>query len=230
MNLSGGLHHAHAERASGFCLFNDVVIAVRVLQREFGYQRIAVLDVDGHHGDGTQALLYAEPTLFVSLHRHGARFYPGTGDVDEQGEGAGLGYTLNLPLPRWCGDEAYLTALHAAAEPALRAYRPQAIILQYGVDGHYADSMVRLGLTTHAYAHIARSVRHLADQLCGGRLLVVGGGGYSPENATRCWAFLLGELSDTPPSLLESLHDAPPHPSCATDAAEIVDSMLRRVS
>lgn len=228
INLSGGLHHAHAQRASGFCLFNDVVIAVRILQQEFGMQRIAVLDIDGHHGDGTQALLYQEPVLYLSLHRFGGRFYPGTGSTAERGSGPGAGYTVNMPLPRACGDAAFLMALHDVAEPAIRAYRPQCIVLQYGVDGHYGDSMVRLGLTTHAYAHTARVVRHLADQLCGGRLLIVGGGGYRPESATRCWAFLLGELSDTAPALLEHLHDQPPYPEPDPRSDAVVRQMVRQ--
>ena len=102
-NPGGGLHHAAYERASGFCIFNDVVVAVRALQREFGARRIAVVDVDGHHGDGTQEELYHEPVLYVSLHRYDGRFYPATGTVGDLGEGPGYGYTANVPLPRRCG-------------------------------------------------------------------------------------------------------------------------------
>jgi acetoin utilization protein AcuC len=226
INLSGGLHHAHAERASGFCLFNDVVIAVRVLQREFGLERIAIVDIDGHHGDGTQTLLYREPILYVSLHRHDGRFYPGTGSQEERGEGHGLGYTVNVPLPRNCGDEAYLRAMHEIVEPAVCAYRPQCILLQYGVDGHFADAMVRLGLTTHAYAHCARLIRHLADRLCGGRLLIVGGGGYRPQDAVRCWAFLLGELADLAPVTIAHLHDQPPLPAPTPEAQTCIQQVI----
>ena len=229
INVSGGLHHAHAARASGFCLLNDVVVAVRVLQREFGLRRIAVVDIDGHHGDGTQALLEAEPVLCLSLHRHGGRFYPGTGDVEERGRGAGLGYTINVPLPRSCGDEAYLLALHEVVEPALCAYRPELIILQYGVDGHHADSMVRLGLSTHLYAHAAQLFRGLAERLCGGRLVVVGGGGYRQDDAVRCWAMLLGELADASPSALAHLHDSGPIPPAATGAMDEVRGTIGRL-
>ena len=228
INVSGGLHHAHAARASGFCLLNGVVVAVRVLQREFGLRRIAVVDIDGHHDDGTQALLEAEPVLCLSLHRHGGRFYPGTGDVEERGTGEGLGYTINVPLPRSCGDEAYLLALHEVVEPALCAYRPELIILQYGVDGHYADSMVRLGLSTHLYAHAAELFRGLAERLCGGRLVVVGGGGYRPKDAVRCWAMLLGELADASPSAMAHLHDRVPIPAVAAEAMEEVQGTIGR--
>ena len=128
-NPSGGLHHAARERASGFCLFNDIVVAIRALQQEFGLRRVAVVDVDGHHGDGTQAELYHEPILYISLHRYDGRFYPGTGTVDEVGAGAGYGYTANVPLPRRCGDTPYLYALHHLVAPLLRAYAPELIIL-----------------------------------------------------------------------------------------------------
>ncbi len=199
-NPGGGLHHAACERASGFCVFNDVVLAVRVLQREFGFQRIAVVDVDGHHGDGTQEELYREPVLYISLHRYDGRFYPATGTATELGEGAGYGYTANVPLPRRCGDGPYLYALRALVTPLLRAYRPDFIIMQYGVDGHYQDPMVRLALTTAAYAEIARLLHALAHELCASRLLVTGGGGYKPEAAVRCWAILLATLAGEQPA------------------------------
>jgi acetoin utilization protein AcuC len=200
-NPSGGLHHAARERAAGFCVFNDVVVAVRALQREFGLRRIAIVDVDGHHGDGTQAELYREPTLYVSLHRYDGRFYPATGAVEEDGEGAGRGYTVNVPLPRRCGDGPYLYALRRLVPPLLRAYRPELIIVQYGVDGHYRDPLVRLALTTAAYAEIARLLHALAHELCAGRLLVVGGGGYNPEATARCWAILVATLTGEAPSV-----------------------------
>lgn len=199
-NPSGGLHHAARERASGFCIFNDVVVAVRALQQEFGRRRIAIVDVDGHHGDGTQEELYHEPVLYVSLHRYDGRFYPATGGVDEIGTGAGHGYTANVPLPRRCGNEPYLYALHHLVAPLLRGYRPEFIIMQYGVDGHFKDPLVRLALTTAAYAETARLLHTLAHDLCGGRLLVTGGGGYNPEATARCWAILAATLCGDAPS------------------------------
>jgi acetoin utilization protein AcuC len=181
-------------------VFNDIVVAVRALQREFGLRRIAIVDVDGHHGDGTQAELYREPTLYISLHRYDGRFYPATGAAEEDGEGTGRGYTVNVPLPRRCGDGPYLYALRRLVPPLLRAYRPELIIVQYGVDGHYRDPLVRLALTTAAYAEIARLLHALAHELCAGRLLVVGGGGYNPEATARCWAILVATLTGEAPS------------------------------
>src|SRR5438093_1145197 len=154
-NPGGGLHHAHRDRAAGFCIFNDLALAVRRLQDDFGWERVAVVDLDGHHGDGTQELLYAEPALYLSLHQYDGRFFPGTGAIDEVGWGAGYGYTVNVGLPRHTGDPGYVAAFRAAVPAALRAYRPDVIVCNFGVDGHFADPLVRLGLTTAAYRAVA---------------------------------------------------------------------------
>jgi len=235
-NPSGGLHHAARERASGFCLFNDVVIAVRVLQRDYGLSRIAVLDVDGHHGDGTQTELYEEPILYISLHRYDGRFYPATGSADEMGSGPGLGYTVNVPLPRRCGDAPYLLALHKLVAPLLRQYRPEFIILQFGTDGHFQDPLVRLALTTSAYAETARLVHELAHDLCAGRLLVTGGGGYNPDATARCWALLLATLAGDCPApehpVYGRLFDTGPIPEDPTAGDEVgaaLDALARRL-
>ncbi len=208
---AGGLHHAKYDRAAGFCIFNDIVAAVRLWQNRYGYQRIAILDVDGHHGDGTQALLYREPVLTVSLHMYDGRFYPKTGALSERGEGPGLGYALNLPLPRFSTDEDYVKLLEIALTEIER-YQPQALILQYGVDGHFSDRMVGLKLSTRVYEQIAEQAHALAHRVCDGRLLVVSGGGYEPDAVARCWAILAASLSGKRPTLgqqYQALHDAP---------------------
>ncbi len=194
-NAGGGLHHAHVDRAAGFCPFNDVAIAIRLLQREYGLRRIAVLDLDGHHGDGTQELFYQEPILYVSLHRYGGRFYPRTGSASETGHGAGADYTLNLPLARGAGPAEYLELLDTVALPRIRRYRPELIFVQVGADSHRDDPMVRLGLETITYRHIAQRLGSLAEELCAGRLVAVAGGGYRPETVARCWALFLGTLA-----------------------------------
>ncbi|NWJ45365.1 MAG: acetoin utilization protein AcuC [Chloroflexi bacterium] len=193
-NPAGGLHHAQYDRASGFCLFNDIVMAVRRWQKQYGFERIAILDVDGHHGDGTQNLLYHEPILTVSLHMYDGRFFPRTGTLEERGSGKGEGYCLNLPFPRFTTDAEYLKGFDLALE-AVERYRPQAIILQYGADGHYTDRMSGLKLSTRAYEYVAEQTHALAHRACNGRLLVVGGGGYEPEVVERCWAILLAQLA-----------------------------------
>lgn len=184
-NPAGGLHHAHVDRAAGFCILNDIAVAVRDLQRQ-GIRRIAVLDVDAHHGDGTQAILWDEDVLVVSLHEHGGRFFPGTGAADEIGAGAGAGYTLNLPLRRGTGDAAFLTALDCALR-RIRAYRPQTLLVQFGTDGHLEDAFSHLDLTDVAFVSVAERAHLLAHEVCGGALVLLGGGGYSPATVARVW-------------------------------------------
>lgn len=231
-HVAGGLHHAHRERVSGFCIFNDIVAAVRYWQTHYGYQRIAILDVDGHHGDGTQSLLYEEPVLTVSLHQYDGRFFPGTGALTERGAGAGRGYCLNLPLPRYSTDSEYLPALEIALAE-IEAYQPQALILQYGVDGHYSDRMVGLKLSTRVYEQVARRVHDLAHRLCEGRLVVVGGGGYEPEAVARCWGILMANLCGQAEALGEryaALHDQPESlPPPEPTAVEQVNRLLQAV-
>ena len=191
-NPGGGLHHAKADKAAGFCVFNDIAIATRYLQRTYGLKRIAILDVDGHHGDGTQQILYREPILKISTHRIG--IFPGTGYVSELGTGKGTGYSINIPLQARTGDEAYLYAFKELVPPLLESYKPEIIINQFGVDGHYEDPLVGLGLTTRTYEEVAKTMHSLAHELCEGRLLVLGGGGYDLANTTRCWAIMFATI------------------------------------
>lgn len=194
-NPAGGLHHAHHDRAAGFCPFNDLVIAVRYLQRAFGHRRIAIVDLDGHHGDGTEALLYAEPILTISMHRYGGRFYPRTGAPGDVGVGEGFGYNLNVPLERGTDDDTYLAQFDRWVAPALRRYLPAIIFVVVGADSHYADPLVRLGLTLGAFRSLAQRLSDLSDELCDGRIVAVAGGGYSPPHVARVWATFLGTLA-----------------------------------
>ncbi len=233
---AGGLHHAKYEQAAGFCIFNDIVAAVRRWQSRFGLERIAILDVDGHHGDGTQALLYREPILTVSLHQYDGRFYPRTGALTERGEGPGLGYALNLPLPRFTTDEDYFKVLDIALAEIER-YRPQALIVQYGVDAHFSDRMVGLKISTYVYERVAERALALAQQYCNGRLLVVGGGGYEPETVARCWGIMAANLSGRRAALGEryyALHDLPetlpsPDPAVSEQVARVVEALNQMI-
>jgi len=194
-NVGGGLHHAKPDSASGFCVFNDVAIAARWIQKNHNIQRIAILDIDGHHGDGTQEIFYDEPVLTIDFHRIG--IFPGTGYVDEVGEGAGRGYSVNIPLPGNTGDEAFLQAYEEVVPPLLKWYRPEVILCQCGMDGHLGDPLVGLALTTKTYEAVARSLHDLAHELCGGRLLLFGGGGYDVNATARCWALAFTVVSET---------------------------------
>lgn len=199
-NPAGGLHHAQRDRAGGFCPFNDIVIAVRALQREYGYRRIAIVDLDGHHGDGTEALLYAEPILKISLHRHGGRFYPKTGAPSDVGRGEGFGYNLNLPFERGAAEAAYLDAFERWAVPAIRRNCPQFLFVVMGGDSHWADPLVRLGVTLTGARALAARLRDLSDEFCNGRLVAVAGGGYSPEHVARWWTVFLATLASAWPN------------------------------
>jgi len=203
-NPGGGLHHAREHSAAGFCIFNDLAMVARLLRRELGLERIAIVDVDGHHADGTQAILYAEPILKISLHMYSPLFYPGTGTLDETGEGDGTGYAINVPLPPHTGHAAYLHAFDEVVGPLLRRMSPQFLLLQFGVDGYYRDPMVLLDLTARTYEGVANRMHCLAHELCDGRLLVFGGGGYGPDDVARCWAVMLATISGALP---EEAHD-----------------------
>lgn len=219
-NPGGGLHHAHRSVASGFCVFNDIAIAVRYLQKQ-GMKRIAVIDVDGHHGDGTQSILNDEPVLKVSLHRYDGSFFPGTGRADDIGEGDGEGYAVNVPLPKGCYDEAYMKAFNEIVLPVVRAYKPEFIINQFGVDSHYGDPLVGMALTTKAYEKIARSVHGLSEELHA-PLAVLGGGGYRKEDVARSWSTVCLALANAPKELLAKVADTkePKKPGWVMDDVE----------
>lgn len=191
-NPAGGLHHAHPDRASGFCILNDIAVAVRDLQRQ-GVRRIAVLDIDAHHGDGTQAIFWTEDVLTISIHEHGGRFFPGTGAADETGADAGSGYALNLPLARGDGDAAFALTLDAALE-RIREFGPDIVLLQFGTDGHAGDPFAHLALTDDAYVIAAARVHELAHEICGGALVLLGGGGYEPSTVARIWTRSLAAI------------------------------------
>jgi acetoin utilization deacetylase AcuC-like enzyme len=171
-------HHAEAKRAMGFCLFNNVAVAARALQAEEGAPRILILDWDVHHGNGTQHSFEDDPNvLYVSTHQY--PFYPGTGDFTEAGRGAGVGATLNVPMPAGCGDVEYLGVLARIVVPAAIHFRPDLILVSCGFDAHREDPLASMELSAEGYRSMATVLRRLADLLCGGRLVYVLEGGYS---------------------------------------------------
>ena len=183
---NGGFHHAEASSAGGFCVFNDVAIAARKAVRDYGLERVAIIDIDGHHGNGTQWILYKDPILKFSFHRYGGYFYPGTGWIDERGEGAGEGYNYNIPLPAGSGDDAFLYALENLVVPILEGYRPEAIIAQLGADGHRGDPLVGLNLTIKTYATVGSHLHKIAHKY-NSILVGTGGGGYQYSEVAKAW-------------------------------------------
>ncbi|HEX76972.1 MAG TPA: acetoin utilization protein AcuC [Dehalococcoidia bacterium] len=190
-NISGGLHHAEAGRASGFCVFNDPVIAVKYLL-ERGLSRVAYIDIDAHHADGVQHAFYSDSrVLTISFHEWGRYLFPGTGEVGEMGRGEGLGYAVNVPLAPFTTDQMYLAAFQEVVPPLLHAFEPQIVVSQLGVDTHILDPLAHLMLTTQGYSQVVRLIRDLAP-----RWLALGGGGYDLGVVARSWALAYGLMLD----------------------------------
>jgi acetoin utilization protein AcuC len=193
-----GLHHALANRASGFCIYNDCALAVRELL-DLGARRVAYVDVDAHHGDGVQWIFYSDPrVLSVSVHEFAYGFFPGTGDLNERGAGDGLGATLNVPLPPFAGDGPYRAALDRVIVPAVRAFRPDALVVHLGADVHHADPLAHLQVTIPALEGVYAGLVALADEVTEGRILAIAGGGYNPMTLGRLWALQLSALTGSP--------------------------------
>ncbi|MCK5558637.1 MAG: histone deacetylase, partial [Candidatus Hydrogenedentes bacterium] len=180
----------------GFCLFNNVAIAARYLQKEQGLAKIAIIDWDVHHGNGTQWAFYEDPTVFyASVHQY--PFYPGTGAASQTGEGAGEGYTLNVPMPGGGGDDEYLSVFDETILPAIRRFGPDFLLISAGFDMHRADPIGGMKMTTDGFAEMTRKVKALAEETCGGRLVSALEGGYDldalAESVVAHVAVLLGE-------------------------------------
>jgi acetoin utilization deacetylase AcuC-like enzyme len=170
-------HHAEPGRAMGFCLFNNVAVAARYLQRHHGIGRVLVVDWDVHHGNGTQAAFWTDPSVFYfSIHQY--PYYPGTGAADERGAGEGEGTTLNRPVGAGCGDKEYLQVFEADLVPAAEAFGPDFVLVSAGFDAHRDDPLAGMAVTSDGFGRLSAVVRNLADRLCGGRLVSVLEGGY----------------------------------------------------
>ena len=195
-NLSGGLHHALADKASGFCLYNDLAVAIEHAVRHYSL-RVAYVDLDAHHGDGVQWLFYDRAdVLTISLHESGRYLFPGTGHTYEVGKGAGRGMSVNVPLEPYTEDASYLEAVEAVLPTYLSWFKPDLIVLQAGADMHQYDPLADLSVSVQAIAQSYKIVSELADELCGGRLVVTGGGGYDPyRTVPRVWANLWAVLT-----------------------------------
>ena len=171
-------HHATSQRAMGFCLFNNVAIATKYALDKYNLERIAIIDFDVHHGNGTQESFYDNPqVLYISTHE--SPFYPGTGNLDETGKGEAKGTTVNIPLPAGCGDAEYVTAFEQIIVPAVRRFNPQLILVSAGYDTHWADGLAMMQVSVSGFAQMVKIIKGLADELCSGRLVLTLEGGYN---------------------------------------------------
>jgi acetoin utilization protein AcuC len=209
-NISGGLHHAMPAKTSGFCVYNDIAIAIQWLLDQ-GCERVGYVDVDVHHGDGVQAVFFADPrVLTVSVHQDGATLFPGTGAIDELGSGDARGTKVNLPLPPFTGDDLWLGAFADVVPPLVEAWAPDVLVTQLGCDTHHHDPLAEMHLTTAAYRRTASILHDLAHRAAGGRWVATGGGGYQWARVVpRAWTIYFAEMAgvtvpdDIPPSWLD---------------------------
>lgn len=193
---AGGTHHGLANKAGGFGLYNDTAVAIHSL-RAAGAERVAYVDLDTHHGDGTQGMFWNDPSvLTVSVHESGRFLFPGTGFPVEVGGPDAIGTAVNVALPLDAGDAAYRRVMDEVVIPAVRAFGPDALVTQNGVDHHHADPLSHLRTTMSLYPDLWHQLRELADEVCDGRWVALAGGGYDPCNAPpRAWTMLMAEMA-----------------------------------
>ena len=199
VNFGGGMHHAARERASGFCIYNDAAIAVQRLL-DGGVPKVAYVDVDAHHGDGTQNIFWDDPrVLTISLHETGLTLFPGTGFANEIGGPAAEGTAVNVALPAGTSDAGWLRAFYAVVPQLVGAFEPEVIVSQHGCDSHRSDPLTHLNLSVDGQREAASAVGHLAERYCGGRWIATGGGGYNVLDVVpRAWTHLLAVASGEP--------------------------------
>jgi acetoin utilization protein AcuC len=198
-SIAGGLHHAMRANASGFCVYNDPAIAIAWLLRQ-GVERIAYVDIDVHHGDGVQAAFWNDQrVLTISLHEHPATLFPGTGLPTETGGPDADGSAVNVALPAGTRDAGWLRALDAVVPPLLRQFQPQILVSQHGCDTHWSDPLANLEVTIDAQRTAHAMIHRLAHEVCDGRWLLMGGGGYQlVQVVPRSWTHLLAEAAGRP--------------------------------
>ena len=196
-NPAGGLHHAQKKRASGFCIFNDIAVAIHHLKHLKKDIRIVYLDIDCHHGDGVQWLFYDDPNvLTVSFHESGNFLFPGTGHTNEIGEGLGKGFSLNFPLLPGTNNRMLVKLFRYCVPRILEAYSPDLLFTQLGVDMHFNDPLTQMGASISAYKDIAQTLYTSTHDYCNNKWVAVGGGGYLMTVVPRAWSVFLARMLD----------------------------------
>ena len=225
-NIAGGLHHAMRDRASGFCIYNDVAVGIQWLLDQ-GAQKVAYVDVDVHHGDGVEAIFYDDPrVLTISLHETGQMLFPGTGFAADSGGPRAEGTAVNVALPPGTADAGWLRAFHAIVPPIVRAFAPEVLVTQHGCDSHMEDPLAHLMLSVDGQRASYLALHDLAHEVCGGRWVVTGGGGYALVDVVpRAWTHLLAIVAgrpidphtETPQAWRDYVHDRARTPRAVAD-------------
>jgi acetoin utilization protein AcuC len=221
-NVSGGLHHAMPGRASGFCIYNDVAVAIRWLLDQ-GAERVAYVDVDVHHGDGVERVFWDDPrVLTISLHETGQMLFPGTGFPDDIGGPGAEGSAVNVALPPGTADAGWLRAFHAVVPPLVTEFAPDVLVTQHGCDSHIEDPLAHLLLSVDGQRASYLALHDLAHAVCEGRWVVTGGGGYALVDVVpRAWSHLLAIVGGSPVDPLQPVPD---------DWRELVRGRMRRTA
>jgi acetoin utilization protein AcuC len=196
ISLGGGAHHAKKNYGEGFCLYNDVAFAGKYLIKRYKLKNILILDTDAHCGNGTMEYFYSDSrVLFIDLHQYPKTLYPGTGFVEQIGKGEGRGFTINIPLPMFAGDDSYKLVFEEIIEPVTKEFKPQIIIRNGGSDPHFADELTQLGLTIEGFKIIGEKVKKMAE-ICDGKVIDLIGSGYNKTVLPYGWLSLISALAD----------------------------------
>jgi acetoin utilization protein AcuC len=189
-NIAGGLHHAHASQASGFCYINDPVLVIKFLVNRG--RKVAYIDVDAHHADGVQEAFYGtDKVLTISLHETGQALFPGSGFEHEIGDGVGKGYSVNIPLPPETGDELFVHAFTEIIPQLVASFKPDIVVSQLGVDTFWSDPLAHLNITTNGFCRVVRMIKSMAS-----KWVALGGGGYDIANVARAWTLAWAIMND----------------------------------
>jgi len=189
-NISGGLHHALASKASGFCYVNDPVIAIQWLLQKG--RRVTYIDIDAHHADGVQEAFYADDrVLTISIHETGTSLFPGTGFEDEIGRGKGEGYSVNIPMPPSSDDDLFVHAFSEIVPPLIRRFNPDLVVTQLGVDSFSSDPLAHLNYTNNGFCEVVKKIREISP-----RWVALGGGGYDVANVAKGWTLAWAVMND----------------------------------
>ena len=235
--ISGGLHHAQRSEASGFCIFNDVAISIEYFLKKREKARVLYVDIDAHHGDGVQNAFYrSKDVMTISTHQTGRTLFPGTGFVYETGGAEGVGYSVNVPVIPGAGSKELIRVFDEVVEPLFKAFRPNLLVTQLGVDGHYMDPLAHLAYTSYGYETVLKGLKKLSDDICDVGWLAVGGGGYHVVNVARLWTLFLAimlkvEVPDVLPQPFLELcaqHGYDRCPTTIRDPDEIVQMYFSR--